>query len=800
MLVVAAGSRDIAHAAADLPAYSDSLENSWENWSWASTEFASTAVVHSGSNAIAVTASPFSALWLRHSPFDTTGFGNVTFWINGGATGGQRLHVAATLGDAGQSSGVDLPALPANTWQQFSLPLASLGAADVANFTGFWVQEWAGADQPTYYVDDVVLTGSTPVIPPPALDGGMALFEDSFVNGWDNWSWATINAGNITPVNSGASSLAVRAGPFTALAFHHAALDISGYKSLTFWVNGGQGGQKLLLRALLSGTIVDPGFTLTLAAADPNNPWTKVTIPLSALGVATKSDLSDIWFQEIAGVDQTANPFYIDDIRLDLAPPPVIVNVGVDGHQMSNEIDARMFGLNVEIWDGAFNTPTTADLLTESANTAMRFGGGSLSDAYHWKTGLAEGSTFLWPTNIDAFANVAMTTRAQVFITANYGSGSPEEAADEVRYTNKTKNYGFKYWEIGNENYGSWEVDNNLRPHDPLTYARRFKEYFKQMKLADHTIKIGAVITVDEDSFPNYTDEVVTNPRTGASHSGWSAVLLAGLKQLGVTPDYVIYHRYEQGPGGENDAFLLNSARTWANDAASIRQLLNDYLGADAKKVEIICTENNSVFSNTGKQTTSLVNGLFMADSIANVMKTEFKGFFWWNLRNGQEFSNNNASSLYGWRKYGDYGIVSSAVPAGPADRYPTFYTYKLLQHYARGGETVVAATSDYNGLGVYAVRDRKARTLNLLLINKHPTAPLNVNIAVSGFKVGTQADVFSYGIPQDNAAQTGIGSADVAQSTATLVGSTFTWNPAPYSATVLRIVQSGREDNVGTD
>ena len=41
-----------------------------------------------------------------------------------------------------------------------------------------------------------------------------------------------------------------------------------------------------------------------------------------------------------------------------------------------------------------------------------------------------------------------------------------------------------------------------------------------------------------------------------------------------------------------------------------------------------------------------------------------------------------------------------------PADRYPTFYVYKLLKNYARGGEKVVDAASDYNGLGVYAVRE----------------------------------------------------------------------------------------------
>lgn len=788
VVLVGYGLRDAARAQDDIPVYDDALANPWENWSWAAADFASTAVVHSGTTAIAVTASPWSALSLRHVPFDTTDYGNVTFWINGGPVGGQRLHVTATLGDAGQPIGVDLPALAANTWQQVAIPLVALGAAGAANFTGFWIQEWTGADQPTFFVDDVALSRSVAVTPAPPLNHGMALYDDVFAEGWQNWSWATINSANTAPVNSGLSSLAVRAGAFTALAFHHAAMDTSMFDSLTFWINpGSRGGQTLTVRALLSGVLIEPGVTLGPLVVDPNQAWTKVTLPLSALGVAKKTDLTDLWVMETSGTDQSANPFYLDDLRLNLAPAPAQVNAIADGAKEGRTVDPRMFGLNAAIWDGSFNTPTTAALLTEAGNQALRFVGGSASDAYHWQTNTSEDETFQWATNLDSFASIATATAARVFITANYGSGTPEEAAAEVRYTNQTKGYGFRYWEIGNENYGSWEMDKNTRPHDPVTYATRFKDYAAQMKAVDPSIKIGAVVVVDEDSFPNYPDQAAVNPRTGASHQGWNAVMLATLARLGVTPDYVIYHRYEQGPGGESDSFLLNSARTWANDAASIRQILNDYLGASAKQVEIICTENNSVFSDPGKQTTSLVNGLFMADSVGNILKTEFSGLFWWDLRNGSVSGNANPG-LYGWRQFGDYGLVNAATPAGPADRYPSFYVYKLLKSYARGGERVVAAASDYTGVAVYAVRDHQAHTLNLLLINKHPALSLPVHIAVSNFKPARSADVFTYGIPQDDAARTGTGSADVAHSTTTIPGATFTWTPAPYSATVIRL------------
>ncbi len=776
---IALAGRSAASAQTDQVVYDDALGASWENWSWATVDLASTASVHGGATSIAVTASAWSALSLRHAPFDTTGYGKLAFWVNGGASGGQTVRISATVNDTAQP-GVAIGPLAANTWQYFEIPLVSLSADNNANFTGVWFQEGTGNAQPTFYVDDIMLTGSVPTTPPPPLVG-MALYDDAFVNGWQDWSWATVNAAATSPVNSGSSSIAVTEGPFTALRFHHAAVDTEGYTTLTFWVNGGDtGGQQFRINALLSDVAQSPGVMVGPLAP---NTWQKIVVPLADLGAADKPDLTDIWFQEAAGA--TMPTFYVDDVRLDLAPPPALVNVTVNAKKKIREVDARLFGLNTAIWDGVFNTATTAELLNELDNQALRFPGGSASDEYHWQTNMSEGQTFQWATNFDAFANIAKTTQAQVFITVNYGTGTPEEAAAWVKEANKTRKLGFKYWEVGNENYGTWETDHNTRPHDPVTYATRFIGYARQMKAVDRTIKVGAVIVAGEDEDANYTDETVTNARTGATHNGWSPVMLAAFKRLGFTPDFVVYHRYEQGPGGENDAFLLNSAKSWGNDAARIRQLLNDYLGKDARKVEIDCTENNSVYSNPGKQTTSLVNGLFLADSIGNIMKTEFAAFFWWDLRNGADAGNNNSSSLYGWRRYGDYGIVNSANPAGPADRYPTFYVYKLLKYFARGGEQVVDATSDYNGLGIYAVTDGP-HTLRLLVINKHPTESLNVKFDVEGFKVGGEAKVYMYGIPQDEAAHTGTGAADVTESTATIDGDTYAF--APYSATVVEL------------
>ena len=120
-------------------------------------------------------------------------------------------------------------------------------------------------------------------------------------------------------------------------------------------------------------------------------------------------------------------------------------------------------------------------------------------------------------------------------------------------------------------------------PHDPYPCALRFKDYYTQMKAADPTIKIGAVAVTGEDSYANYTDHPAVNPRTGASHNGWTPLMLATLKSVGITPDFLIYHRYPEAPGAESDSGLLLSSGTWATDAANLRQQLNDYLGAAAR-------------------------------------------------------------------------------------------------------------------------------------------------------------------------------------------------------------------------
>lgn len=377
--------------------------------------------------------------------------------------------------------------------------------------------------------------------------------------------------------------------------------------------------------------------------------------------------------------------------------------------------------------------------------------------------------------------HIATNAAAQVFITVNYGTGTPAEAAAWVRNANITNHCGFKYWEIGNENYGSWETDSNSLPHDPYTYAVRARDFIQQMKAADPSIKVGVVTVTGEDNFANNSNHPATNPRTGVSHNGWTPVMLTTLKNLGVTPDFMVHHVYPEYTFQESDPLLLQFSGNWAIDAADLRRQITDYFGPGGTNIELVCTENNSNSGDQGKQSTSLVNGLYYADSLAQIMKTEFNGFLWWDLRNGTDTSGNMDATLYGWRGYGDLGMIS-----GANTRHPPFYAAKLMQYFARHGDSILSANSDSLLLSAYAAR-RTNGELSFLTINKNPAGYLNAQIALTNFVPWTNVTVRTYGIAQDEAARTNaLASAqDIATTNFPMTGTNFNYAFPPYSLTL---------------
>jgi alpha-N-arabinofuranosidase len=620
----------------------------------------------------------------------------------------------------------------------------------------------------------------------------LVIYDDGLQGGFQNWSWAANNFNNPAPVRSGIRSISASASAWQGISFYHPGLDTADYTSFSFWAHGGiSGGQRLQVYAEYPG---GGGPTQVLPGSLPANTWQQYTIPLTALGVANRADLNRLTLQLRA--DGTTGTFYLDDIELQPAPLPDVVNISVNATQMVRLVDERHFGVNLTMWDKFMDPPhhtTTASLLEEMGTTVVRMPGGSLSDQYYWYSNTTLTNTWPWDASFADMVRVTTNAGAQAFIVVNYGSGTPAEAAAWVRHANVTNQLGFKYWEIGNEIYGTWEYDTNNLPNHAYTYAVRATNFIAQMKAADPTIKIGVVAVPGETSHHNgYKDHPAYNRRTGQTNYGWTPVLLQTLKQLGVTPDYLIHHHYPQWTNPDNpasspnnDVALLQSTGNWASDAADLRQQITDYFGPGGETIELVVTENNADAGVQGRMSTSLVNGLYYADSLGQLLQTEFNAFVWWDLRNGTDRSGSFATHLYGWRDYGDLGMIN-----GPSTRHPPFYAAKLMQWFARPGDKILAAATDYSWLAAYAAR-RANGAVTLLVLNKSSSATLNAQISVAGYVPQAAATVRSFGIPNDEAARTNgpAASQDLTTGQFANAGADFNYTFAPYSLTLFTLV-----------
>jgi len=454
-------------------------------------------------------------------------------------------------------------------------------------------------------------------------------------------------------------------------------------------------------------------------------------------------------------------------------------SVSVSANTALGPIPVQAFGVNTAVWDGNLLNTDVPSLLKQAGTNILRFPGGSTADVYHWQTNSATAGTtaYINPDDtFDAFMGVVQKSGAAALITVNYGSnaagtagGDPTEAAAWVKYANITKGYADKYWEIGNEIYGNgeygspWEEDLHSS-HSPATYGANVLQFITDMKAVDSTIKIGAVLTAPG----NWPDGQTPD---------WNSGVLAA---CGTKIDFVIVHWYSQEPGAESDAGLLGDTSQIAAMVTKLRSLIAQYCGANAGKVAICVTETNSVSYNPGKQTVSLVNGLFLADDYMTWLEQGVTNVTWWDLHNGVSTGNNDSSSLYGTANYGDYGILASGgssngISEPPADTpFPTYYGLQMLTYLGKPGDKMVTASSNQSLIAAHAVKQASG-DLAVMLINKDPSHSYNVNVSIAGFTPASTGKVYFYG--EGSSAITSSSSA---------VAATFAQSVPPYSLTTV--------------
>jgi len=161
-------------------------------------------------------------------------------------------------------------------------------------------------------------------------------------------------------------------------------------------------------------------------------------------------------------------------------------------------------------------------LLKELNAPVYRWPGGNFVSGYNWRDGIEQPRDKRPPRKNPAWQGVESNDvgiheymelmeliDAEPFIAVNTGLGTIEEVAEEVEYCNssvtttmgklRAKNghpepYNVKWWAIGNEMYGSWQLG-----HMPIDeYTKKHNEVVKAMRKVDKNIKPIAVGEVGE--------------------------------------------------------------------------------------------------------------------------------------------------------------------------------------------------------------------------------------------------------------------------------------------------------------
>ncbi len=335
-------------------------------------------------------------------------------------------------------------------------------------------------------------------------------------------------------------------------------------------------------------------------------------------------------------------------------------------------------------------------------------------------------------------------------IIANYGTGTPAEAADWVRYANVTKGYGVKYWTIGNEYYGNghygaaWEADDHA-DKSPTGYANGVAAYADAMKAVDPTIKVGAVLTTPA----NWPD--AARRRRRRRHLEPTVLSVAGPKI-----DFVDLHWY---PGGGTAAEALTKPEQIDRRAVP---------GAPADRPVRRARTRPGSASASPRPTSAWARTPSRArcSSPTPTQRCWSNGVFtvhWWNVHNGI----GTVSTVAGQTDYGDFGLLSSgncladgvdlrAAAEHAVRAVPRAVDRQRLR--ARPVTSSCAPPPTEPLVSAHAAR-RPNGDLAVLLVNKDPDNAHPVAVDYAGFTPAAAAPtVYSYtnGATAVSTAQTG--------------------------------------------
>jgi len=193
----------------------------------------------------------------------------------------------------------------------------------------------------------------------------------------------------------------------------------------------------------------------------------------------------------------------------------------------------------------------------------VRYPGGNFVSGYRWRDGVGpvgdrpRRADLAWASvepntfGTNEFIRFCRTLGTEPYLVVNAGDGDMREARDWVEYCNGTTDtalvrlraahghpepHRVRYWGIGNEVDGAWQIGAKTAAE----YARTYHEFAKVMRWTDPSIRLVASATSDWDG------DIVER-----------AQLL--VEQAGGLIDYVSIHWYVGDKAGDSAAYLATS-------------------------------------------------------------------------------------------------------------------------------------------------------------------------------------------------------------------------------------------------
>lgn len=367
----------------------------------------------------------------------------------------------------------------------------------------------------------------------------------------------------------------------------------------------------------------------------------------------------------------------------------------VDAAQDLGKISPYVFGANAQ---QSVITPDTLPLGQALGLKIMRLGGGPSDQQDLSKPAL------------DFFILQARQMGAEPLVTVRLLNGSPEKAAEMVRYANIKKKYNIKYWSIGNEpNFFVAVLKAKSYTTEDLT--KNWRAIAEAMLAVDPSIvlvgpDISQYVVLNADTNPiQYLEGNGGGDPTDDLGKDWMQTFL---KANGDLVGIVSIHRYPF-PGGKSTNIatidgLRENSREWDTIIPNLRKII---LASAGRDIPIAVTEfNSNSNNNSGGEAglDSLYNAIWTADVLGHFIRQKVEIALYWDLQ----------------RKGAGFGLIGIDKPR------PPYYSYVMYTHF---GTSLVASQSSDPDVTISAAKTDDG-SLTLMVINlasTEKTLPLEV-------------------------------------------------------------------------